>query len=222
VLARLYRRVALRKAEGSGRPLSGDPLSVQEVEELLGPEEFLQETVRTELAPGVAPGLAWTTAGGVILYIEVALLSEGHDLIMTGHLGDVMKESARTAYSYVLSQAHSFGLPVRKAKDGPSAGLAIVVALVSALIGKSARADTAMTGEVTLSGLVLPVGGIHEKVLAAHQAGLKRVLIPHQNVKDLVNIPASLKDEMDIHLVDRIEDALPLVIANFPHHARRR
>ena len=150
---------------------------------------------------------------------------------MTGHLGDVMKESARTAYSYVLSQAPSFGLASSdKAlhihvpaggtpKDGPSAGLAIVVALVSALCGKSVRADTAMTGEITLSGLVLPVGGIHEKVLAAHQAGLKRVLIPHQNVKDLANIPAALKDEMDIHLVERIEDVLPLVIPGFPSPA---
>jgi ATP-dependent Lon protease len=221
-LAKLFRRLALRRAEG----LEPVPRAIgpAEVEELLGVEEFLPETRREDLPPGVVAGLAWTETGGQILYIEVALLPEGQELILTGHLGDVMKESARTAYSYVLSQArhwgfepypHSVHIHVPSGavpKDGPSAGLAMVAALASAMSGMPARADTAMTGEVSLSGLILPVGGVYEKVLAAHRSGIRRLALPHQNGKDLSRLPVTLRDELDVLLVDCVEDVLSALI----------
>src|SRR5205823_11831770 len=173
---------------------------LEDLPEMLGPERFLPEKARKQLEPGVATGLAWTEAGGEVLYIEATLLPNGRGLRLTGQLGEVMKESARAAQSYMWSHADRLGINAasfRKAgvhihvpagavpKDGPSAGVAMATALASLYAHTPVRNDTAMTGEITLSGLVLPVGGIKEKVLAARRAGLCRVILPKDNAKDL-------------------------------------
>src|SRR5690606_37673948 len=172
--------------------------------EILGPEKFYNEVAeRTEIT-GVATGLAWTPTGGDILFIEATKMPGKGTLTLTGQLGDVMKESAQAALSYVRSKSRSLGIDpsfLEKQdvhihfpagaipKDGPSAGVTIVTALVSLLADIHARGDTAMTGEITLRGQVLPVGGIKEKVLAAHRAGIKRVILPERNRKDIVDVP---------------------------------
>ena len=222
-LARLFRRLALGWAEGGVAP---GRVTIQSAEELLGPEDFLVETARTSLEPGVSTGMAWTESGGDILYLEVALLPEGGELILTGNLGEVMKESARTARSYVLSRALRLGLDAERArqsthihvpagatpKDGPSAGLAMVCALVSAVAGLAVRADTAMSGEITLSGLVLPVGGLKEKIMAAQRAGIRRVLLPRLNEHSLSELPPSVRSEIEVVFVDHIEEAIHYAI----------
>ena len=169
---------------------------------MLGPEAILPEQARKELPAGVATGLAWTETGGDVLYIEAALLPNGKELTITGQLGEVMQESAKTARSLsVEPRARNSGLNAGAVpefaglhihvpagaipKDGPSAGVTMTTALASLYSGMPARSDTAMTGEVTLTGLVLPIGGIKEKVLAARRAGLKRVILPRGNQKDL-------------------------------------
>ncbi|MFO0708171.1 MAG: endopeptidase La, partial [Nitrospira sp.] len=189
MLGRLTRKVALTFAdlpEGAERA----PVSIQPdlLGEWLGSERFMPEEARKNLPPGVATGLAWTPTGGDVLYIETTLLPGSHELTLTGQLGDVMQESARAARSYLWSHAESMGLDISRfkrngvhihvpsgaiPKDGPSAGITMATALASAYVGKAVRSDTAMTGEISLSGLVLPVGGIKEKVLAAHRAGIR-------------------------------------------------
>jgi ATP-dependent Lon protease len=171
----------------------------------------------------VATGLAWTEAGGDVLYIEASLLRGGRGLRLTGQLGDVMRESARAAQTFVWAHAQELGIDpalfLRNGvhihvpagavpKDGPSAGVALVTALTSLYTGVPVQQDTAMTGEVTLSGLVLPVGGIKEKVLAARRAGLRRVILPRDNETDLRDLPANVRDEMEIVLAERVEDVL--------------
>jgi len=201
VLGRIIRKVAVRFAEGTTDAVivKGD-----DVPEMLGPEAILPEQARKELPPGVATGLAWTETGGDVLYIEAALLPNGKELTITGQLGEVMQESAKTARSYLWSHAREFGIDPEKflnsglhihvpagaiPKDGPSAGVTMTTALASLYSGQAARNDTAMTGEVTLTGLVLPIGGVKEKVLAARRAGLKRVILPRGNQKDLRDLP---------------------------------
>jgi len=225
MLGRLTRKVALTFAdlpEGAARA----PVSIQPdlLGEWLGSERFMPEEARKNLPPGVATGLAWTPTGGDVLYIETTLLPGSHELTLTGQLGDVMQESARAARSYLWSHAESMGLDISRfkrngvhihvpsgaiPKDGPSAGITMATALASAYVGKAVRSDTAMTGEISLSGLVLPVGGIKEKVLAAHRAGIRRIILPKANQKDLKDVPQEVRDELTFILAERIEEVLP-------------
>ena len=194
------------------------------LDEWLGQERFQPEEARKNLPAGVATGMAWTPTGGDVLYIETTLLPGSHELTLTGQLGDVMQESARAARSYLWSHAESMGLDISRfkrngvhihvpsgaiPKDGPSAGITMATALASAYVGKPVRSDTAMTGEISLTGLVLPVGGIKEKVLAAHRAGIRRIILPKANEKDLKEVPQEVRDELTVIPVERIEEVLP-------------
>ncbi|MBY0231859.1 MAG: endopeptidase La [Gemmataceae bacterium] len=194
---------------------------------LLGQERNRPEKSRTRLPAGVSTGLAWTEAGGDVLYVEAALRPGAPGLHLTGQLGKVMKESARAAHSLLWSRADEFGIDQRTLrrdgihvhvpagavpKDGPSAGVAMATAMASLLTGKPADSGVAMTGEITLAGLVLPVGGIKEKVLAARRAGLRKVVLPRDNEADLRDLPAGVRDEMEIVLAERVEDALAVTV----------
>jgi ATP-dependent Lon protease len=219
-IGRLARKVAVRVAEGNPEPVTIGP---EDVSEMLGPERFTPEQARKQMPPGVATGLAWTEAGGDVLYIEASLLPGSRKLKLTGQLGAVMKESAVIARSLMIAQAPRFGidpLTVRRSgvhihvpagavpKDGPSAGVTMVTALASLYTNVPARSDTAMTGEVTLTGLVLPIGGVKEKVLAAKRAGISRVVLPKANEKDLRDVPEPVRSDMTFHLAQTVEDVL--------------
>jgi ATP-dependent Lon protease len=182
----------------------------------------------------VATGLAWTEAGGEVLYVEASLLPSGRGLRLTGQLGDVMRESARAAQSFVWSHAEALGINpwLFKAnglhihvpagavpKDGPSAGVAMVTALTSLYTQIPARSDTAMTGEITLTGLVLPIGGVKEKVLAARSAGITRLILPKANEKDLPEIPEQVRKELTFFFAEQIEDVLAAALSE-PTHLR--
>ncbi len=223
-LGRITRKVARRFAEGQTEPVTVGP---EDLGDLLGPERFRQETARKELPPGVSTGLAYTEAGGEVLYVEASLLPDAKGLRLTGQLGSVMRESARAAQTWVWSHADLLGIDsdlFRHAgvhvhvpagavpKDGPSAGVAMVTALASLYTHLPIRSDTAMTGEITLSGLVFPIGGVKEKVLAARRAGLKRVLLPRDNEKDLRELPEQVRHEMEFVLCERIDEALTAAI----------
>ena len=230
MLGRLTRKVALAFAElPEGQERTAVAIQPAQLSEWLGSERFMPEEARKHLPPGVATGLAWTPTGGDVLYIETTLLPGSHELTLTGQLGDVMQESARAARSYLWSHAEGMGLDISRfkrngvhihvpsgaiPKDGPSAGITMATALASSYEGKAVRSDTAMTGEISLSGLVLPVGGIKEKVLAAHRAGIKRVILPKANEKDLKDVPQEVREDMTFILVERIEEVLP---AAFDH-----
>jgi len=204
-------------------------ITPQLVAELLGPEYFLHEDARKTLSPGVATGMAWTETGGEVLYVETTLLPGSTELRLTGQLGGVMQESARAAQSYVISHAEELGIDPNKLKeaglhvhvpagavpkDGPSAGVALVTALASLYTGQSARSDTAMTGEITLTGLVLPIGGVKEKILGARRAGIKRVILPKANAKDLRDLPQSVRDDTQVILAEKIGDVLNAALMN--------
>jgi ATP-dependent Lon protease len=224
-IAAIIRAVAVRIAEESIRP--GEyPVVVSEdgLNELLGPPKFTSEMAeRTEL-PGVATGLVWTQVGGEIIFIESTRMKGKGGLSLTGQLGDVMKESAQAALSYVRANAASAGIDENifeasdvhihvpagaEPKDGPSAGVAMYVSLVSMLSGVRTRHDVAMTGEITLRGRVLPVGGIKEKVLAAHRAGIKRVIMPERNEPDLQEVPTEIREELSFVFVSHMDQVLP-------------
>ena len=178
---------------------------------------------------GVATGVAWTPFGGDILSIEVTTMEGQPDLILTGQLGDVMRESVRAAFSYARSRAAELGIPSgffekhaihvhvpagAVPKDGPSAGITMATALVSALTGRAVRRDVAMTGEITLRGRVLPIGGLKEKMLAAQSAGIKTFILPSKNRKDLAEIPAQVKKGMEIIPVDHVTEVLTIALVN--------
>jgi len=223
VLAALCRKAAARIAAGSAERVAA---SEEALEDLLGPERYSDEPLRPRLDPGIAAGMAWTEAGGAVLYVEAVLLPDGRELQLTGQLGDVMQESARAAWSWLRSRGPQLGLPPERLrqgvhvhipagatpKDGPSAGVTLATALASLFTDRPVRSDLAMTGEITLSGLVLPVGGIKEKVLAAHRAGMRTVLLPRQNRRDLADVPANVRADLEIVWVDRITDALAVAI----------
>jgi ATP-dependent Lon protease len=221
MLGRLARKVAIRFAEGRGEPVT---VQLDNLLEMLGPERFFVEKLRKDMPPGVATGLAWTEAGGDVLYVEAIDLPEGEKFTLTGHLGDVMKESAMAANSYVLSHGEELGIKKTKGtvhihvpagaipKDGPSAGVTMAAALASLYSRLPVRCDTAMTGEITLSGLVLPVGGIKDKVLAARRANIFRVILPRENEKDLHDLPDYVRDEMEFIFIERIEEVLKAAI----------
>jgi ATP-dependent Lon protease len=214
------RKVALRIAQGQATEVN---VAAKDIKELLGAPHFYPEEARKELPAGVATGMAWTEAGGQILFIEATLLPGGSGLTLTGQLGEVMQESARAARSYLWSHAAEFGISSEMfksygvhlhvpagaiPKDGPSAGVAMTAALASLFTGRRVNHNTAMTGEITLSGLVFPVGGIKEKVLAAHRAGIRRIILPAQNEGDTEDIPAEVRAELEIVFATRISDAL--------------
>jgi ATP-dependent Lon protease len=195
------------------------------VTSFLGAPRFeLEELEERTRVPGVATGLAWTPVGGDFLLVEATRMPGRHTLTLTGQLGDVMKESAQTALAWVRSHAGTLGIPSdfwshsdvhvhvpagAIPKDGPSAGVTMVTALVSLLTGRPVRPALAMTGEVSLSGRVLPVGGIKEKILAAHRAGVRTVILPRRNEKNLMeDVPAVVRDAMTFHLVDSIPEVL--------------
>ena len=225
MLGRLTRKVALVFADlPEGREREPVTIRPDVLGEWLGSERFMPEESRKTLPPGVATGLAWTPTGGDVLYVETTLLPGSHELTITGQLGDVMQESARAARSYLWSHAESMGLDISRfkrngvhihvpsgaiPKDGPSAGITMATALASSYTGEAVRTDTAMTGEISLSGLVLPVGGIKEKVLAAHRAGIKRIILPKSNEKDLKDVPQEVRESLTFIFVERIEEVLP-------------
>jgi ATP-dependent Lon protease len=222
-IADVCRAVAVEVASGKLAVGTKRPVDETDLDDMLGPEKFYNETAERTEIPGVATGLAWTAAGGDILFIEATKMSGKGSLTLTGQLGDVMKESAQAALSYLRSKSDTLGIPANFLektdihihfpagsipKDGPSAGVTILTALVSLLAGIRVRSDVAMTGEVTLRGLVLPVGGIKEKVLAAHRAGIKRVIIPARNEKDLVDVPEQARNEMEFVFAAHMDDVL--------------
>jgi ATP-dependent Lon protease len=215
----------MRIAEGEPMlRLVGD---VATVEEILGAPRFLPDLAERTSAPGVATGLAWTPSGGDILFIEATKMPGKGEVMVTGNLKSVMSESAATAVSFVRSRAKSLGLDPEflkatdlhlhvpkgaSPKDGPSAGVTMFSAVASLLLRCPVRRDVAMTGEITLRGSVLPVGGIKEKLLAAHRAGIREVLVPARNEPDLEEIPSDVRGELRVHLVKRIDEVLSLVL----------
>ena len=231
-IGRVARKVALKIAQGEVETMS---VTAEQIGEYLGPPRFYPEQARKELPAGVATGMAWTEMGGEVLFIEATLLPGGRGLTITGQLGAVMQESARAAQSYLWSHAAEFGIVPEMfsgygvhlhvpagaiPKDGPSAGVTITAALASLYTGRRVRPDTAMTGEITLSGLVFPVGGIKEKVLAAHRAGVRRIIIPSRNEADVEDVPEDVRSELNLIFVNRIneviEAALEVLVANPP------
>jgi ATP-dependent Lon protease len=225
-LARITRKVARRIAEGDSTAIT---VQSDNLFDLLGQERNRPEKSRRELPPGVATGLAWTETGGDVLYVESTLRPGLPGLRLTGQLGKVMKESARAALSLIASRAEALGIDPRRfrregvhihvpagavPKDGPSAGVAIVSALVSSFTGIPVASRVAMTGEITLTGLVLPVGGIKEKVLAARRAGIQTVILPRDNEPDTRDLPAHVREQMHLVFVESIEEALAVTIPN--------
>jgi len=228
-LATIGRKVARRKASGK---LTG-PVTVRDknLAKFLGPARFVDLEVEKKARIGVANGLAWTETGGELLTIEVTILPGRGELLLTGKLGDVMRESGQAAMSYARARAASLGLDKwfyrdidvhvhvpegAMPKDGPSAGITMAVALISALTGIPTRSQVAMTGEITLRGTVLPIGGLNEKAVAARRAGIKQVLIPQGNVKDLVEMPEEIRDALDLVPVETMDRVLELALERLP------
>ena len=223
-LARMARKVAHQVVRGEQKSLTVDE---KKLRNLLGPQKIYPEIAARTAQPGVATGLAYTQAGGTILFIEATQMPGGKHFEMTGSLGNVMKESARAALSLVRGRAGKLGIKsdhFKKydihlhvpsgaiPKDGPSAGVAMVTALASLLTGKKARNDVAMTGEITLTGQVLPIGGVKEKVLAAKRAGIKTVILPDKNENDLSEIDAELLKDIEFKFVDNIDQVIELAV----------
>jgi ATP-dependent Lon protease len=220
-IGRLARKVALKVAQGKGEVFT---ITAGDLEEYLGPDKFMHEMARQELPLGVATGLAVTDMGGEVLFVEATVLPGSKGLTLTGQLGDVMQESAKAAHSYLWSHSAELGFHCADMfekngvhihvpsgatpKDGPSAGVAIASALASLCARRPVRSDTAMTGEITLSGLVFPVGGIKGKVLAAQRAGIKRVVLPKRNEPDFKEIPKEVVREIEVLFVERVDEAL--------------
>jgi ATP-dependent Lon protease len=220
-IASVIRGVAVKIAEGDLTPRKIE--SEDDVREFLGAQRFTSEVAERTEEPGVATGLAWTSVGGEILFIEATRMHGTGKLQLTGQLGDVMKESAQAALSYVRTNAEKLGIPkdfLEKSdihihipagampKDGPSAGVTMFTALVSMLTGVRVRHDVGMTGEITLRGRVLPIGGLKEKVLAAHRAGIKRIIVPERNKADLDEVPAEVKNDLEFIFASKMDQVL--------------
>jgi ATP-dependent Lon protease len=223
-IARICRKVARRKAENKRIPAK---IEAADVPRYLGPQQFFQLEAEKNDEVGVATALAWTENGGDTMPVEVVLVEGKGNVQITGQVGEVMQESAQAAMSYLKSRAKHFHLDPQRfekidvhihipegaiPKDGPSAGITMATALVSAFTGRKTRKDVAMTGEITLRGRVLPVGGVREKVLAAHRIGLRTVILPKHNAKDLVEIPKDVRKEMKISLVEHVDSVLALAL----------
>jgi len=222
----LLRNAAVQIAEGKTTRV---PFDAPDIDAVLGASRFESEIASRTSVPGVATGLAWTPVGGDILFIESARLPGHGKLILTGQLGDVMKESAQAALSLVKAQAEELGIDPKVfdksdihvhvpagaiPKDGPSAGVAMYVSIASLLKRESVRPDVAMTGEISLRGLVLPVGGIKEKTIAAARAGIKRVILPARNRRDLEDIPQSTRAALQFVWVERVSEALAVALGD--------
>jgi ATP-dependent Lon protease len=220
LIGAVCRHVAMRVAEGSVERMRIDSAALAPI---LGPRRFENEVAMRTSVPGVATGLAWTPTGGDILFIEATRVPGRGKLILTGQLGDVMKESAQAALTLVKARAPGLGIDVglfEKSdvhihvpagaipKDGPSAGVAMFVALVSLLTGRTARSDAAMTGEISLRGLALPIGGVKEKVLAATRAGITTVLLPARNQKDLEDVTEAARQQVRFVWLEDVDDAV--------------
>ena len=223
-IGRVCRKIARAVTEGQTEPVV---VNMDKVAELLGPEKYFSEVAERTQDPGVAIGLAWTPNGGDILFIESTRMAGKKGLTLTGHLGEVMKESAQAALSYIRSRADRLGIPAdffencdlhihvpagAIPKDGPSAGITMAVSLASLLTGRPVRSHVAMTGEITLRGKVMPIGGVKEKVLAARRAGVTTVILPKRNQKDLEDVPANVRAEMQFRFVDTIDEVLDLAL----------
>ena len=223
-IGRVCRKIARAVTEGQTEPVV---VNMDKVAELLGPEKYFSEVAERTQDPGVAIGLAWTPNGGDILFIESTRMAGKKGLTLTGHLGEVMKESAQAALSYIRSRADRLGIPAdffencdlhihvpagAIPKDGPSAGITMAVSLASLLTGRPVRSHLAMTGEITLRGRIMPIGGVKEKVLAARRAGVTTVIMPKRNQKDLEDVPANVRAEMQFRFVDTIDEVLDLAL----------
>jgi ATP-dependent Lon protease len=229
-LGSVCRAVAVKVAEGHAK--DHEVIDAVMVRDILGPEKYVSEVADRTSEPGVCTGLAWTAVGGDILFIEATKMPGKGKLILTGQLGDVMKESVTAALSFVRGRAAQLGLDPGSfldnvdlhvhvpagavPKDGPSAGVTMYTALVSLLTGTPVRPDVAMTGEITLRGNVLQIGGLKEKLLAAHRAGIKRVIVPERNMKDLVDVPDEVKNAIEIFGVKRMDEVLALALKDPP------
>ncbi len=227
-IGNLARKVALKVAQGETEKVV---ITASDVKGYLGPPRFFPEEARKELPAGVATGMAWTEMGGEVLFIEATALPGGSGLTLTGQLGEVMKESAQAARSYLWAHAGELGIDPEAIKqngvhlhvpagaipkDGPSAGVTMASALASLYTGRKVRSDTAMTGEITLSGLVFPVGGVKEKVLAAHRAGIRRIILPAQNEPDIEDIPQDLRNELEVIPAKHISDVIAAALEPTP------
>lgn len=223
-IATVCRGIASQVAEGT---ISSATIKVRDLHRYLGPVRMTSEAAARTAKPGVVMGLAWTPTGGDLLFIEATAMKGKGGLTLTGQLGDVMKESATAALSFIRANAETIGVSRdffeevdlhihvpsgAIPKDGPSAGVTILTALVSLLTNRTVKKDLAMTGEITLRGTVLPIGGVKEKVLAAHRAGIKTLILPRWNKKDLVDIPQKVQKEMEFHFVDEMLDVLKIAI----------
>ena len=219
-IGKVLRHAAVRIAEGEAGPIHIDR---EHLAQILGAPLFENEVAMRTSIPGVATGLAWTPVGGDILFIEATRIPGHGKLILTGQLGEVMRESAQAALSIVKNRAIAVGIEPEQfeksdihihvpagatPKDGPSAGVAMFMALVSLMTDRTIRSDTAMTGEISLRGLVLPVGGIKEKVVAAARAGIKRVMLPARNRRDYEDIPEEARDQLEFIWLERVEEAI--------------
>jgi ATP-dependent Lon protease len=224
-IGNVCRNVAVRIAEGSAQQVKIGP---DDLAAILGPRKFEAEVAMRSGVPGVATGLAWTPVGGDILFVEAARMPGTGKLILTGQLGEVMKESAQAALSLIKARARDLGVQpeaLEKSdihihvpagatpKDGPSAGVAIFVALASLLTGRPVRSDVAMTGEISLRGLVLPIGGVKEKVLAALRAGISTVMLPARNRRDLEEIPADARDKLKFVWIEQVDEAIATALS---------
>ena len=228
-LGKICRKVARKVAEGGREPYV---ISDKTIEKYLGPPRFLPERdLDTSSQPGLVIGLAWTEVGGELLHIETSVLPGKGKLLLTGQLGEVMKESAQAALSYCRSRNKVLGVEPEYfdtvdihihvpagaiPKDGPSAGITMTTALFSAISGKAVKRGIAMTGEVTLRGRVLPIGGLKDKALAALRAGITRVIIPEENQKDLVEIPEELRKKISFYPVKHMDEVVVLTLGKIP------
>jgi ATP-dependent Lon protease len=223
----VLRSTAMRFAEGFSGKLEIKP---EDLRPILGPRRFENEVAQRTAVPGVATGLAWTPVGGDILFIEASKVPGSGKLILTGQLGEVMKESATAALTltrnflgdaFDKTDVHIHVPAGATPKDGPSAGVAMFLALVSLLTGVAVRSDVAMTGEISLRGLVLPIGGVKEKTLAALRAGIKTVMLPKRNEKDLEDVPAEARQKLEFVFLERVEDAVKTAVGELPRGERR-
>jgi len=224
-IGRVSRKVARLKAEAKKYPTT---ITSESIEKFLGPQQVFQTEAERTDEVGVVTSLAWTENGGEIMPVEVAVLEGKGAMQMTGQMGDVMQESGQAALTYIKSRAATLGIEMDVfermdihvhmpeggiPKDGPSAGITMATAIISALTGRPVFRHIGMTGEITLRGRVLPIGGVREKVLAAHRAGLKTVILPEKNLKDLIDLPKTAKSELKIIPVKHMDEVLQIALS---------
>jgi ATP-dependent Lon protease len=224
----VLRHCAMKIAEGASQKIQ---VTEKDLHAILGARRFENEVAERTAVPGVATGLAWTPVGGDILFIEASKVPGSGKLVLTGQLGDVMKESAQAALTLAKvftketlekTDIHIHVPAGATPKDGPSAGVAMFLSLVSLLVNKPVRPDVAMTGEISLRGLVLPIGGVKEKTLAALRAGIKTVMLPRRNEKDLEDVPAEARRKLQFVFLEKVEDAIRAAIGELPQAGERK